>query len=76
MYAGQTAVREVLEGEVVWVGEVLLFILLEHPTASRCYACEVDGEVTAVLHDGTVDSSEAAVRAAIMPDAPKPAEAD
>ncbi len=28
----------------------------------------VDGEVTAVLHDGPVDSPEAAVRAAIMAD--------
>ncbi len=75
MYAGLTAVRAVLEGGVVWVGEVLLFILRGHPTASRCYAWEVDGEVTAVLHEGTVDSPEAAVRASIMADAPEPAEA-
>ena len=40
--------------------------LLDHPTATRCYAWEVDGEVTAVLHAGPVDGPQAAVRAAIM----------
>ena len=44
----------------------MVFQLLDHPTAPKCYAWEVDGEVTAVLHEGPVDSPEAAVRAAIV----------
>ena len=59
-------VDERFEGEPVWQGEVLVFELLDHPTAPRCYAWEVDGEVTAVLHTGPVDSPLAAVRAAIL----------
>ena len=65
MYTGRTTVREVFEGEVVWEGEVLTFILLEHPTATTCYAWDVDGEVTSVLHAGPVDSPVMAVQAAI-----------
>ena len=75
MYTGRSAVRETFEDETVWVGEVLSFILQDHPTAKRCYAWEVDGEITAVLHEGPVDCPEAAVRAAIMADAPEPVEA-
>lgn len=58
-------VAEGFEGSMVWDGEVLVFELLGHPTAPRCYAWEVDGEVTAVLHEPPVDSPLAAVRAAI-----------
>ena len=47
---------------------MLVFELLDHPTAPRCYAWEVDGEVTAVLHTGSVDSPLKAVRAAIVSD--------
>ncbi len=47
-------------------GEVLVFELQDHPTASFCYAWEVDGEVTAVLHVGSVDSPVKAVRASIL----------
>lgn len=50
----------------VWQGEVLVFELVGHPTATRCYAWEVDGEVTAVLHEPPVESPQTAVRAAIM----------
>ncbi len=49
-----------------WEGEVLVFDLEDHPTAPRCYAWEVDGEVTAVLHQGSVKSARDAVRASIM----------
>jgi hypothetical protein len=42
-------VVEDFEGERAWEGEVLVFELVGHPSASRCYAWEVDGEVTAVL---------------------------
>lgn len=62
----RVAVDEHFDGEPVWQGEVLVFELAGHPTATRCYAWEVDGEVTAVLHEGPVDSPAAAVRAAIM----------
>ena len=67
--AGRERVHETFEGETVWTGEVLIFDLLDHPTAPRCYAWEVDGEVTAVLHEGPVDGPRAAVRAAILADA-------
>ena len=53
-------------GETAWAGEVLVFKLLDHPSASWCYAWEVDGEVTAVLHEGPVDGPQAAVKAAIV----------
>ncbi len=59
-------VHETFEGETVWAGEVLVFGLLDHPSSSKCYAWEVDGQVTAVLHTGPVDSPVAAVRASIL----------
>ncbi len=65
-------VDEHFEGSPVWEGEVLVFELLGHPTASRCYAWEVDGEVTAVLHEPPVDSPAAAVRASIAADEKAP----
>ena len=37
-----------------------------HPTASLCYAWELDRIITAVLHQGPVDSPLAVVRAAIL----------
>ena len=58
-------VRETFRGKVVWEGEVLIFDLHDHPTAYKCYAWSVKGRVTAVLHEGPVDSPRAAVRAAI-----------
>jgi hypothetical protein len=65
----RVGVIEKFEGETVWAGEVLVFELLDHPTAYTCYAWEVDGEVTAVLHESPVGSAQEAVRAAIMSDA-------
>lgn len=59
-------VVERFEGETVWEGEVLVFSLQNHPTALWCYAWEVDGEVTAILHEPPVISAVAAVRAAIL----------
>lgn len=59
-------VVERFQGEIVWEGEVLVFALQGHPSAVWCYAWEVDGEVTAVLHEPPVDGAQAAVRAAIM----------
>ena len=59
-------VNERFKGEPVWEGEVLVFELEGHPTAHTCYAWEVDGRVTAVLHTGPVDSPVKAVRASIL----------
>ena len=73
MYTGQVDIRKVCEDRAVWEGEVLIFILEGHPTASRCYAWEEDGEVTSVLHEGAVTSPEAAVRSVIMADELEPA---
>ena len=58
-------VFEAFQDHPVWDGEVLVFNLSDHPTSRTCYAWSVDGRVTAVLHEGPVDSPEAAVRAAI-----------
>jgi hypothetical protein len=63
---GKERVDEVFVGTSAWNGEVLVFELLDHPSATRCYAWEVDGEVKAVLGGGTVDSAIAAVRAFIL----------
>ena len=65
-YAGRATVREIFEGRAVGEGEVLIFSLRDHDSASTCYAWEVDGRVTAVLHEPPVDSTQAAVRAAIV----------
>ena len=58
-------IRDVLRGGTVWEGSVMTFALEGHPTAERCYALRVDGEITTVLHEPPVDSPMAAVRAAI-----------
>ena len=63
--AYRASVHETFDGQTVWEGEVLVFDLLDHPTARKCYAWSVDGRVTAVLNEGPVDSARAAVRAAI-----------
>jgi hypothetical protein len=65
-FSWRERVVERFQGETVWQGEVLVFELLDHPAAARCYAWEVDGKVTAVLGAPPVDSAQAAVRAAIV----------
>ena len=63
---------ETFEGQTVWNGTVEVFDLQGHPTATRCYAWSHaldDSErrrYVAVLHQGPVDSPQAAVRAAII----------
>lgn len=61
-------VDERFEGDPVWQGEVLVFELLDHPEADRCYAWSVDRRVTAVLGVAGVDSAVKAVRASILAD--------
>ena len=64
-FVDRVRVEENFQGERVWDGEVLVFELLDHPSARRCYAWEVDGEVTAVLEEGPVHCAKDAVQAAI-----------
>ncbi len=64
--AERVPVVETFEGETVWEGEVLVFQIQGHPTASKCYAWEVDGLVTTVLHIGPINSPARAVRASIL----------
>ncbi len=59
-------IHEIFEGETVWQGEVLIFDLLGNQLATRCYAWEKDGQVTAVLHTGPIDSPLKAVQASIL----------
>ncbi len=67
-FLSRERVDDSFEGKPVWQGEVLVFELEGHPTAQRCYAWEVGGQVTAVLHIGPVDSPVKAVRASILAD--------
>ena len=64
-------VKETFEGQTVWEGEVQVFDLHGHPSASRCYAWSHATEGSkrrfiAVLHEGPVDSAQKAVKAAIV----------
>jgi len=67
-------VEEAFEGKTVWEGAVQVFDLVGHPTTKRCYVWSYEtGEggkrrFIAVLHQGPVDSPQAAVRAAIVQD--------
>jgi hypothetical protein len=65
---GRERVDESAEGQPVWQGEVLIFDLLSSELATRCYAWETNGEVTAVLHTGPIDSPRKAVQASILTD--------
>lgn len=64
--------KETFNGQTVWEGVVQVFDLINHPTAKRCYAWShaLDDskkrKYFAVLHQGPVDSPQAAVRASIV----------
>ena len=64
-------VHETFQGKTAWEGDVAVFDLEDHPTASICYAWsdEVKGSdrrrFYAILHDGPVKSAADAVRASI-----------
>ncbi len=70
-HVGFKAVRETFRGRIVWEGHVEIFDLEGHATATTGYAWDhaLDDtkkrRVVAVLHQGPVDSPQAAVRAAI-----------
>ena len=67
--AASEHVHERFQGETVWEGDVLVFELLDHPQAKRCYAWAVGRRVTAVLGTGPIDSAVKAVRASILAEA-------
>lgn len=65
-------IKETFQGQTAWEGIVQVFDISGHPSATRCYAWSyVTDEKTgkrrffALLHQGPVDSPQAAVRAAI-----------
>ena len=69
-------VREKILGKAIWDGEVCVFDLAGHPTATRCYAWSyaTDGgkrQFVAVLHVPHVESPSEAVRAYIVASARK-----
>ena len=69
-------VTESFQGKVVWDGVVEVFDLLNHPSATRCYAWnhEENGgseRFMAVLECSPVDSPVSAVRAAIVAESKK-----
>ena len=74
VWVAAVPVKETSEGQTVWDGEVQVFDLIGHGSASRCYAWShaTEGErrrFVAVLHEGPVDTPVAAVRAAIVQEA-------
>src|SRR5262245_30819349 len=44
------------EGEAIEDVVVLIFAFLDHPTAPRCYAWELDRRAVVVLHSAAIDS--------------------
>ncbi|MFZ5524971.1 MAG: hypothetical protein ACOY9D_12955 [Pseudomonadota bacterium] len=69
-------VHEQFKDETVWKGTVSFFELIEHPSASYCYAWSDTNnskqKFYAVLQTRQVDSPEKAVRASIISDQRKP----
>ncbi len=67
-------VRETFNGKTIWEGEVQVFDVKGHKSATRVYAWShaTDGskrKFYAVLHEGPIDSPVKAVRASIVADA-------
>ncbi len=67
-------VREAFNGKTIWEGEVQVFDVKGHKSATRVYAWShaTDGskrKFYAVLHEGPIDSPVKAVRASIVADA-------
>src|SRR5438445_6130979 len=75
-YVESVAIHETFQGKTIWNGEVQVFDLIGHPTASRCYAWShaTKGRkrrFVAVLHLPPVNSAVTAVRASIASDVRK-----
>ena len=58
-------VRGCFGGDQVWEAQVLVFGLLDHPTARLCYAWEIDGRVKTILARGWIKTAKDAVKASI-----------
>jgi hypothetical protein len=76
IYRETVRVNEVFQGKTVWMGDVEVFDLMQHPKAKRAYAwAHADGpnddqtRFVAVLELPPVESAETAVRASILADA-------
>ncbi|MFO0689856.1 MAG: hypothetical protein U0900_14260 [Myxococcota bacterium] len=72
MILGCDFVDDRLLGEPGRRGGVFVFELIGHPTASKCFVWEIDGEITTVLAEGPVKTAADAVRASIKPDCDDP----
>jgi hypothetical protein len=74
VFVESVPVVERWQGQTVWEGAVVVFDLIGHPTARRAYAWSrpVQGSrrrrFLSVLHAGSVDSPQAAVRASVAAD--------
>jgi hypothetical protein len=67
-------VRETFNDDTVWDGEVQVFYLLGHPTATRAYAWSHETEegrrrCVAVLNGGPIKDAATAVRASLAHEA-------
>jgi hypothetical protein len=67
-FVGSESVLVDMSGCIVWDGDVQVFDLVGHPTATRCYAWSyaTDGgprRVVAILHTPHVESPDRAVQA-------------
>lgn len=65
-HSGSLPVKEVLNGQTVWEGDVEVFFLDGHPKAKRCYGWSFGEpeEFITVLELNPVDSPETAVKVA------------
>jgi hypothetical protein len=75
IYRRTELVSEAFKGRRAWDGVVRIFKLIEHPKAKYCYAWSYrDGKETkstAVLGIPPVDSSQSAVKAAMVSKVPR-----
>ena len=70
-YTETVPLNEAFEGKTVWEGDVEVFDLTDHPTASQCYAWGYQDDAgkwqyVAVLKTPPVDSPRKAVQAYII----------
>jgi hypothetical protein len=76
MHVGTTPVKEVFQNKTIWEGSVETFLLIDHPTAQRCYAWshaagknDKGTRYVAVLGIAPINSPVDAVKASIVAEA-------
>jgi hypothetical protein len=73
-HIGSTFIAEFCSGRMAWEGQVETFVLLDHPTAKRCYAWQQGKEgahgTTAILAGEAVHSPQMAVQRMLAEQAP------